>query len=265
MVDVVVLSVLQGIAEFLPISSSGHLILGRSALGLGGYGLRLDIFLHVGTLLAVFVFYRAIVRRLATGFFSPLASERSFAWGYALKILLSAIPVGLVGVLFEEEITSSLATARAVSVSLMVTGVILLATRFIPPGTKEVSILRACVMGLAQAIAIIPGISRSGMTLVAARFAKVRAEKAAEFSFLMSAPPIVGAALLEVFAALGADAQPTPPVPEVSWPLCFVGAVVSALVGYVALKFLLASLKSDKFWLFGPYALLMGLAAFLLI
>ncbi len=263
MLDVLLLSLLQGVAEFLPISSSGHLVLGRSLLGLGDYGLRLDIFLHVGTLLSVFLFYRAVIVRLVTGLVSREPSERRFAFGYLVKVVLSAVPVGVVGVLFEEEITSSLTTTKAVGASLLFTGVVLLVTRLLPRGTKDVSFGRALVMGLAQAIAIVPGVSRSGMTLVAARFSRVEAEKAAEFSFLMSAPPIAGAALLEIVAALKADAL-APLAPEVSWPLCFLGAAVAAVVGFFALKFLLASLKSDKFWLFGPYALLAGALALFL-
>ncbi len=258
MFEVLVLSVLQGVAEFLPISSSGHLVLGRSLLGLGEAGLRLDIFLHVGTLVAVFAFYWATVWRLTKGLFSREASDRATAWGYALKIALSAVPAGLVGVLFKDQIETAFATPRMVGFALLFTGVVLTATRFLPKGAKDVSWLRALAMGVAQAVAILPGVSRSGMTLAAARAAKVNAEKSAEFSFLMSAPPIAGAALLEVLKGMGGAAEGAAAF-EVSWGLCAAGAALAAVVGYFSLKLLVSSLKGRWFWLFGPYCLLAGL------
>lgn len=250
MVEVLLLSVLQGVAEFLPISSSGHLVLGKELLGLGETGLRLDIALHVGTLLSVFGFYAVVLRRILL----------NFEWRYVLKILASSIPVGVVGVLFHETLETKLANPTAVGGALLVTGAILTATRFLPKGDKPVSFGRAMVMGLAQALAILPGVSRSGSTLVAARLAKIEASQAAEFSFLMSAPPILGAAALEILGAARAGAGTAP---EVSWVLCGVGLVVAAGVGYFALKFLLKSLKSDKFWLFGPYCFVVGVLALL--
>ena len=135
------------------------------------------------------------------------------------------------------------------------------ATKFLPRGKGEVSFFRAVCMGVAQAVAILPGVSRSGMTLAAARASGVEAGKSAEFSFLMSAPPIAGAALLEIAKAFRAAEPALSDVAaagEVSWVLCAVGAVVAAVVGYFALALLLKSLKSDKFWLFGPYCLLAG-------
>lgn len=245
MFEVFILSVLQGVAEFLPISSSGHLAIGKQLLGLGEAGLRLDIALHVGTLIAVFAFYFAVIRRIVM----------KFEWEYVLKVVVSAVPAGLVGVLFKDQLEAAFDSPLAVGCALIVTGGVLTATRFMPKGGKDVSYVRAILMGIAQAIAILPGISRSGMTLVAARAAKIDAEKAAEFSFLMSAPPIAGAALLEVMKGLKASA---PVEGEVSWTLCIVGALLAAVVGYISLKVLLKSLKSDKFWLFGPYCFVAG-------
>lgn len=245
MVDVIILSVLQGVAEFLPISSSGHLAIGKQLLGLGEAGLRLDIALHVGTLIAVFAFYWTVIRRIIM----------NLEWSYAFKVVLSAVPAAVVGILFKDQLEAAFDSTAAVGAALCVTGVILTVTKFLPKGNNEVSYARALLMGVAQAIAILPGVSRSGMTLVAARTAKVDAAKAAEFSFLMSAPPIAGAALLEVLKGMK---EVTPAAGEVSWTLCIVGAVLAAVVGYFSLKFLLSSLKSDKFWLFGPYCLAAG-------
>ena len=252
MLKVAILSVLQGVAEFLPISSSGHLVIGKSLLGLGDVGIRLDVFLHVGTLLSIFVFYFAVIRRIV------MRRE----WVYVAKILLSAIPVGVVGLLFKDRLEEAFSSPSFVGGALIATGVVLTVTRFLPKGDRDVSFVRALFMGLAQAIAILPGVSRSGTTLAAARAAKVDGEKAAEFSFLMSAPPIAGAAAIELVMSMrhgdGAAA-------ETSWGLCIFGAMVAAVVGWFALKLLVASLKGRWFWLFGPYCVAAGLLTLFLV
>ena len=251
MFEVLVLSVLQGVAEFLPISSSGHLVLGKALLGIGDVGMRLDVFLHVGTLLSIFVFYFSVVRRILV--------RRE--WEYVAKVVLSAIPIGVVGVLFKDRLEEAFSSPAFVGGALVATGVVLTVTRFMPKGDRGVSFARALLMGLAQAVAILPGVSRSGMTLAAARAAKVDGEKAAEFSFLMSAPPIAGAAILELAKSLRcADAGGA----QVSWLLCGFGAVLAAVVGWFALKLLVASLKGRWFWLFGPYCIAAGVLTLLL-
>ena len=249
MIEVTLLSVLQGIAEFLPISSSGHLVLGKHFLGMQEMGMRIDIFLHVGTLLAIFVFYFSVIRRIVV----------NLEWSYMLKVVLSAVPAGVVGVLFKDDLEAAFAAPKMVGVALVFTGVVLTLTRFLPKGDKDVSFLRALWMGVAQAIAILPGVSRSGMTLAAARATKVEAEKSAEFSFLMSAPPIVGAALLELLKSLKESGAAESA--EVSWGLTIYGCLLAAVVGYFALKLLVRSLKGRWFWLFGPYCTVAGLMA----
>lgn len=250
--EVSLLAILQGIAEFLPISSSGHLVLGRQLLGMQDAGLRLDVFLHVGTILSIVCFYFAVIRRIVV----------NCEWSYLFKVAVSAIPVGVVGLVFKDDLEAVFANPKFVGGALIFTGLVLTMTRFLPKGDREVSVFRAIVMGLAQAVAIIPGVSRSGMTLAAARAVRVDAGKSAEFSFLMSAPPIVGAALLEVVKGLKAPAACTH---EVSWPLVIYGGVLAAVVGYLSLKILVRSLKGRWFWLFGPYCLLAGLATIIMV
>ena len=249
MLEVAILSVLQGVAEFLPISSSGHLVLGKSLLGLGDVGMRLDVFLHVGTLLSIFVFYFAVIRRIVVG----------REWSYVAKIVLSAIPAGIVGVLFKSRLETAFSTPQMVGCALVFTGIVLTVTRFMPKGESDVSFLRALLMGLAQAVALMPGVSRSGITLATARAAKVDSQKAAEFSFLMSAPPIAGAALLEILEAAGEPAAEA--ARETGWGLCIAGALIAGVVGWFALKLLVASLKGRWFWLFGPYCIVAGALA----
>lgn len=254
MLETTILAVLQGIAEFLPISSSGHLVLGKALLGVKEPGIRLDIFLHVGTLIAIAAFYWKVIWRIL----------REYDWKYVAKIVVSAVPAGVIGVLFKDRLEEFFSSPHAVGAALLFTGIILIATKVLPKGDKDVSFLGAIVMGIAQAVAILPGVSRSGMTLAAARASKIEAAKSAEFSFLMSAPPIAGAALLEVLKAMK-DACPNCPSGETAWPLVIYGGVLAAVVGYFSLAFLLRALKSDRFWMFGPYCLLAGGITLILI
>ena len=255
MFETTILAVLQGIAEFLPISSSGHLVLGRGMLGLGDVGMRLDIFLHVGTLIAVFAFYREVIWRILV----------RLEWRYMMKIALSAVPAGIVGVIFKDRIEAAFSSPALVGGALMFTGLVLTLTRFMPCGERDISVGRAVLMGIAQAVAILPGVSRSGMTLAAARAFGVDAEKSAEFSFLMSAPPIAGAALLEILHGIEQSGTEAVAKAEVGWGLCVFGAVLAAVVGYLSLGLLVKSLKGRWFWLFGPYCLIAGYFTVVLI
>ena len=252
--DVTVLSVLQGVAEFLPVSSSGHLVIGQHMLGLDMPGMRLDLMLHLGTLLSIFAFYRRTIRRIVV----------RFEWQYALKIALSALPAVVVYFCFKDFIEGLFENAKMVGALLMFTGAVLIGTRYLPTGSRDVCWRRALLMGCGQALALLPGVSRSGMTLASARGARVDAEKSAEFSFLMSAPLIVGGVLLEVVKALrGASAASESG--EIGWGLTIYGALAAAVVGYFSLAILLKALKGRWFWLFGPYCLAAGLLTLILV
>ncbi len=255
--NVTILAVLQGVAEFLPISSSGHLVIGQHLLGMNPPGMRLEVFLHVGTLASIFVFYRRPIASILTGLFASDAERRREAWQYAAKIILSALPAVAVYFLFKKSIDDLFENARMVGAFLMFTGVVLAGTRFLPRGLRPVGFLHAFLMGCGQAVAILPGVSRSGMTLASARACRVAPEAAAEFSFLMSAPLIAGDALLHIVKAI--KAAPEELVGEPSWGVVAFGAVVAAVVGYVSLALLLRVLRGRWFWLFGPYCLMAGL------
>ena len=245
--DVTFLAILQGVAEFLPISSSGHLVIGQHVLGVKDAGLQLDVFLHVGTLLSVAMYYKKSLWRIV--------AERDFS--YLAKIVLSALPAVAVYAIFKEEVESLFNNTKMVGALLMFTGAVLAGTRFLPTGTKGVSFLRALWMGCMQAVALLPGVSRSGMTLAAARSGKVEPSKSAEFSFLMSAPLILGGMFLEILKMFRAadDAAPD----GVGLGLLMWGALLAAVVGYVSLVALVKALKGRWFWLFGPYCVTAGL------
>ena len=256
--DVTLLAMLQGVAEFLPISSSGHLVVLQHILDVPEeIRLRLEVFLHAGTLLAVFVFYGRRIGAILKGLAAHDPDERCGAWGYALKIVVSALPAVAVYFAFHHGIEALVGNARMVGALLMFTGAVLMGTRFLPRGERPVSFLRALVMGIAQAIALLPGVSRSGMTLAAARGGCVSPADAAEFSFLMSAPLIAGDAFLHIVKAI--KATPEELAGEPSWGVVACGAVIAAVVGYFSLAILLRTLRGRWFWLFGPYCFTAGL------
>lgn len=253
--DITLLSVLQGVAEFLPISSSGHLVIGQSVLGMNAPGIRLDVFLHVGTVIAIFAFYRERVWKLLTGLFSRDLEARRESWLYAVKIVVSALPAVVVYFIFRQRIEEFFENRKMVGALLMFTGAVLMSTRFLPRGMKSVSVFRALAMGVGQAVALLPGVSRSGMTLATARGARISPEASAEFSFLMSTPLILGAAFLEVLKGVGGEVAAGEP----SWGLVAYGAVLAAVVGYFSLMWLVKVLKGRFFWAFGPYCIVVGL------
>jgi len=253
-IDVTLLAVFQGVAEFLPISSSGHLVILQHILDVPeSLRLRLEVFLHAGTLLSIFIFYWRRVSSLSRGLCGIDGTVAKLeAWWFAVRIVVSAIPAIVVYFLFRDQVEGLVTQARVVGALLMFTGLVLLGTRFLPKGEGKVSLVRALAMGVAQALALLPGISRSGMTLAAARAAKVSPESAAEFSFLMSAPLIMGGTVLELVKG-GVDAG------GMSWGVLVWGTLLSVVVGYFSLAILLKALKGKWFWLFGPYCLLAGL------
>ena len=251
--DVTVLAILQGVAEFLPISSSGHLVILQHLLDVPeDIRLRLEVFLHAGTLIAVFAFYCKRIGAILKGLVANDAGARRNSWEYMLKLFISALPAVIVYFMFKHSIESLVENARMVGALLMFTGAVLIGTRYLPRGERPVSFLRALIMGVGQAIALLPGVSRSGMTLAAARGGKVGPADAAEFSFLMSAPLIMGGTLLEI-------AKGEASAGNLSWGVLIWGVALSAAVGYFSLALLLRALKGRWFWLFGPYCIVAGL------
>ena len=247
--DVTVLAILQGVAEFLPISSSGHLVILQHILEVPeDIRMKLEVFLHAGTLIAVFAFYCKRIGAILKG----LATRDHNAWQYALKLFISALPAVIVYFAFKHSIESLVENARMVGALLMFTGAVLVGTRYLPRGERPVDFLRALIMGIGQAIALLPGVSRSGMTLTAARGGKVGPSEAAEFSFLMSAPLIMGGVAFEFVKGEVSTGS-------LSWGVLVWGVVLSAVVGYFSLALLLRALKGRWFWLFGPYCIVAGL------
>ncbi len=270
--EAILLGILQGLTEFLPISSSGHLVLAQTFLGLKEPLVFFDVMLHVGTLAAVLVVYRDAIWKLTTGGLSTLTNTQfwrqpasTFNTSTELRfiglILLGSIPTGLIAVLFKTELESFFHEVGLVSVMLILTGVVLQLPRLrkqevdnADTPTGKLRAWHAPLIGIAQGCAITPGISRSGTTISLALFLGIPAKTAAEYSFLLSIPAILGAVVLKVRD-----------IEETTIPFYIVGAGMLAafIVGYIALRLLLVVLNRGKFSLFSYYCIALGLTSLL--
>ena len=268
--EAILLGILQGITEFLPVSSSGHLVLAQEFLGLNEPLVFFDVMLHVGTLAAVLAAYRGAIGRLVGGGLSTLgkaefyrkpittlnaSAELKFIW----LILLGSIPTGIIAVLFKTQLESFFEKVHIVSVMLILTGIILQLPRLRPGKTdsanssnSEVKTWHAPLIGIAQGCAITPGISRSGTTISLALFLGIPAKTAAEYSFLLSIPAILGAVALKI-QDIGGTTIP--------FYIVGSGMLASFIVGYIALRFLLVVLNRGKFSLFSYYCIALGIVS----
>ena len=271
--EAILLGILQGLTEFLPVSSSGHLVLAQQFLGLKEPLVFFDVMLHVGTLAAVLVAYREAIRKLVVGGFSALGDSQ--LWRHPRRtinttpelkfislILLGSIPTGVIAVVFKTQLESFFEEVRIVSVMLILTGAILQLPRLRrqqvdtpEDASAGLKTWHAPLIGIAQGCAITPGISRSGTTISLALFLGIPAKTAAEYSFLLSIPAILGAVVLKVRD-----------IADTAIPLHTLGGgmLASFIVGYIALRFLLVVLNRGKFSLFSYYCIALGVVSLLI-
>lgn len=251
---VVILGVIQGLTEFLPVSSSGHLVLAEHAMGLKFHGIVLEVSLHGGTLLAVLVYYRKRILALFKGLCTGQAESRR----YLSCLLVATIPAGVLFAVAGKKVESTFSEPETVSLLLCVTGIMLLSLLKPFPQERPIGVLRALWIGLAQAIALFPGISRSGTTIVAGRHAGLGPDEAAEFSILLGAVVIPAAMLVTILHGDTSAADN----PSIAILAC--GVVTAAVVGYGAIMALVRLLRAERLWLFGVYCLLVGVLGMIL-
>lgn len=242
--DAIVLGLVQGLSEFLPVSSSGHLVIARTFLDVSTPGVFVEVALHLATLLSVLIVYRERVVNLTVG----VVRRDAEAWRYVGLLLLASVPAGIVGVFFEDAIERAFAAPAVTGVLLLVTGGILWSTRrAVERATNDrIGWRVALIMGLAQAFAILPGISRSGTTITAGLWGRVDGETVAEFSFLMSVVAIAGAVLLQL-GEVGDS------ITQVGAAPLLVGFIVALLSGIFAIRFLVWLLQRQAFYAFAFY------------
>jgi undecaprenyl-diphosphatase len=262
------LGVLQGITEFLPVSSSGHLVLAQHLFGLQESQLFFDVAVHAGTLMAVFLVFRADLFQIIkdcfgflnspsqTSLHTPVTVKRDGV-RMALMIAVGTIPAALVGLLLRDFIARLFTSPLVVGIGLWATGLILAWSRWSQeqrPALTVPTVVDTILIGLAQAAAITPGVSRSGATISIGLLRGLDPELAFRFSFLLSIPAILGALVLEVIKLDAAH-------PE--WQVVLVGFVSAFLVGWAALRLLLVLVGRGKLFYFAPYCFVLGAVAFI--
>lgn len=248
-----VLGLVQGLTEFLPVSSSGHLVLAERLAGVHTPGVFVEVALHVATLGSVLVVYGRRIVELARGLLTGEGDHRGYVW----LLALATIPAGLVGVLLNDVIEAAFDSLAAVGAAFLLTGIILWSTRRLA-GTREAPTTRSAIgIGLMQALAILPGVSRSGSTVAAGLWSGLTPQRAAEFSFLMAVPTIAGAAVLEARDAVGNAGA-------VGVGSLAVGFVVAFVSGIWAIRLLVALLRRGHFHVFAPYCWALGVLTLLL-
>lgn len=251
-----VLGILQGLAEFLPISSSAHLALAPWVFGWRDPGLAFDVALHVGTLVAVLWYFNQEWRNLAVAFFRLVRTRRADTdeERRVIYLVIATIPGALAGLALEDHAESTFRDPVLIAIALIVMGVILWLVDRLAPYARPLSSMRwldALLVGIGQMFAIIPGVSRSGSTITAGRALKFSREAAAVFSFLMSAPITFAAIVLKVPEAIRETG--------ISAPL-IVGVLASAASGWLAISVLLKLVARHGYAVFAAYRLVLGAA-----
>lgn len=255
-----ILGVVQGLTEFLPVSSSGHLILARAFFGwdAGRYGLAFDVACHVGTLLAVVTFFREDVRAMLAGAAAAIGFGKGRPQRLVRRIAAGTIPVVVVVLLFGHEL-EQLRDPKVVAIALAVGGVALLLAEWLGKHNRSedtVTYWEAIAIGIAQAAALVPGVSRAGATLTVALLIGLKRQGAARFVFLLSLPAVFAAGVKETLDVAEAGGSDLPA------SLFIVGLVVSAVTGYLTITFFLRYLANHSLAVFAVYRFaLAGVAA----
>lgn len=253
-IEAIVLGIVQGLTEWLPVSSSGHLVIAQELLGLpAGENLVFDLVLHLGTIVAVSVFFRRELGRIILSLFMPKSrrgDQENALRRLGLLLLLGTMPAAAAGVLLTDGI-EGVFDLRFVGAALMVNALLLLVSERLGSGgtRKSAGVVDALVIGAFQAIAIMPGISRSGSTIGGGMLRGLERETAAVFAFLLSVPTLLGAfayglATLETF--------------DLAWEDSAVGFVAAFATGMASISFLLKAVKQKRLWVFAAYCIAVG-------
>lgn len=247
-VGAALLGLIQGITEFLPVSSSGHLVLFQQFIAIAGDDVLFDLVLHVATLVPVLVYYRAAIAPMLR---DPISGQGPFWARPGVRLLgligIATLPTALIGVLFQDVFEQWFARPAVLTLTFAITGTLLYATRYLRPGTIDVGQMTptmALMLGVAQGLAITPGISRSGTTIAVGLMLGLSKPFAAQFSFLMSVPAILGAV---VFKLTDAELSEVDPVQLA------VGGSVALVTGYAALVLLVRLVHRGKLSYFSGY------------
>ena len=255
-----ILGMIQGLTEYLPVSSSGHLAIGSALFGIQGEdNLTFTIVVHVATVLSTLVILYKEIDWIFRGLFKFQMNDET---KYVINILISMIPIGIVGLFFKDKVEEIFGSGLfIVGLMLIVTAALLAFSYYAKPRTKEhISMKDAFIIGLAQACAVLPGLSRSGSTIATGLLLGDKKEKLAQFSFLMVIPPILGEALLDGMKIVKGAAEASA---DVSLVALIVGFLSAFVFGCIACKWMIDIVKKGKLIYFAVYCALVGLATLL--
>ncbi|MCL1822187.1 MAG: undecaprenyl-diphosphate phosphatase [Prolixibacteraceae bacterium] len=251
------LGLIQGLTEFLPVSSSGHLIMGKELLGIQvnpGAETTFEVLVHAATVLSTLVIFRKDIAKLVAGIFQFKYNDET---QYVLKIGVSMIPVLIVGLFFKNQVEALFGQGIVlVGSMLLVTALLLTLSYFKKSGDRPIGYLDAFIIGLAQAVAVLPGLSRSGATISTGLLIGNRRNDVAKFSFLMVLVPIMGEAFMELLKG-----EFTPAASGISTPSLIIGFLGAFVSGLFACKIMIEMVKHSKLIYFGIYCLIIGLIA----
>jgi undecaprenyl-diphosphatase len=256
-IQALILGIVQGLTEYLPVSSSGHLTIISHFFGINGAdNLQFTVAVHVATVLSTLVMLWKEIDWILKGLFK---FEMNAETKYALNIIVSMIPVGIVGLFFKDKVEEAFGSGLLiVGVMLLVTSVLLIFSYYAKPRQKEhISLWDAFVIGVAQACAVLPGLSRSGSTIATGLMLGDKKEKLAQFSFIMVIVPILGEAALDVMKALKGEEVLSDAIGI--FPLC-IGFLAAFLSGCFACKLMINLVKKGKLVYFGIYCAIVGVS-----
>ena len=250
--EAIILGLVQGLTEFLPVSSSGHLTIGKELLGIEAGNLSFEVAVHAATVFSTIVAFRKDILSLFT---SSLKLKYNKETSYILKIVLSMVPVLIVGLFFKERVEAIFGSGLLiVGISLLITASLLTISQLVKPGEKEIKYSSAFIIGIAQAFAVLPGLSRSGATISTGLLMGVKREEMAKFSFLMVLVPILGESLLEFvsggFSSVESGIDPFS---------LFAGFTAAFISGLFACKVMISLVKRARLTGFAIYCAVIGL------
>lgn len=262
------MGLLQGLTEYLPVSSSGHLTIASTLFGIDGEeNMLFTIMVHVATVLSTIVILGGEIWKIIKGMFGPLNPGAKGLnclnpdQRYVLNILVSMIPIGIVGVFFKDQVEAIFGSGMTiVGICLLVTALLLTFSYYARPREREsISLGHAFIIGLAQAIAVLPGLSRSGSTIATGLMLGEKKSNMAQFSFLMVIPPILGEALLDVLKMVKGESLEA----EIGWMPLTVGFLAAFISGCVACKWMIGIVKKGKLIYFAYYCAIAGVISLL--
>lgn len=262
-IQALLMGLLQGLTEYLPVSSSGHLTIASTLFGIDGEeNMLFTIMVHVATVLSTIVILGGEIWNIIKGMFGPLnngaqgLNRLNPGQRYVLNILVSMIPIGIVGVFFKEQVEAIFGSGMTiVGICLLVTALLLTFSYYARPREREnISLGHAFIIGLAQAIAVLPGLSRSGSTIATGLMLGEKKSNMAQFSFLMVIPPILGEALLDVLKMVKGESLGA----EIGWLPLTVGFLAAFISGCVACKWMIGIVKKGKLIYFAYYCAIAG-------